>query len=141
MLVGAREAGCFREMAALHSDHLRRVPLNNSLSACSFVSCSLPPSIFPFACSCSPPSSVFPCAVPACLPKSEHDEEQRTASSPSAYTRTSQTEDRVSTRSGEGRGRGRGRGGGGGGERGWRRGSRRERGKGWVGMQEKRYVI
>ena len=27
MLSGAREAGCFREVAALHSDHLRQVPL------------------------------------------------------------------------------------------------------------------
>ena len=27
MLFGAREAGCFREVAALHSDHLRQVPL------------------------------------------------------------------------------------------------------------------
>ena len=29
MLSGAREAGCFREVAALHSDHLRQVPLYN----------------------------------------------------------------------------------------------------------------
>ena len=27
MLSGAREAGCFREVAVLHSDHLRQVPL------------------------------------------------------------------------------------------------------------------
>ena len=27
MLSGAREAGCFREVAALHSDHLRQVSL------------------------------------------------------------------------------------------------------------------
>ena len=27
MLSGAREAGCYREVAALHSDHLRQVPL------------------------------------------------------------------------------------------------------------------
>ena len=27
MLSGTREAGCFREVAALHSDHLRQVPL------------------------------------------------------------------------------------------------------------------
>ena len=27
MLSGVREAGCFREVAALHSDHLRQVPL------------------------------------------------------------------------------------------------------------------
>ena len=27
MLSGAREAGCFGEVAALHSDHLRQVPL------------------------------------------------------------------------------------------------------------------
>ena len=27
MLSGARGAGCFREVAALHSDHLRQVPL------------------------------------------------------------------------------------------------------------------
>ena len=27
MLSGAREAGCFREVTALHSDHLRQVPL------------------------------------------------------------------------------------------------------------------
>ena len=27
MVSGAREAGCFREVAALHSDHLRQVPL------------------------------------------------------------------------------------------------------------------
>ena len=26
----AREAGCFREVAALHSDHLRQVPLDMS---------------------------------------------------------------------------------------------------------------
>ena len=29
VLSGAREAGCFREVAALHSDHLRQVPLYN----------------------------------------------------------------------------------------------------------------
>ena len=27
MLSGARDAGCFREVAALHSNHLRQVPL------------------------------------------------------------------------------------------------------------------
>ena len=27
MLFGARETGCFREVAALHSDHLGQVPL------------------------------------------------------------------------------------------------------------------
>ena len=27
MLLGAREAGCFSEVAALHSDHYRQVPL------------------------------------------------------------------------------------------------------------------
>ena len=27
MLFGARKAGCFKEVAALHSDHLRQVPL------------------------------------------------------------------------------------------------------------------
>ena len=27
-LFGAREAGCFREVAALHSDHLRQVSLD-----------------------------------------------------------------------------------------------------------------
>ena len=27
VLSGARDAGCFREVAALHSDHLRQVPL------------------------------------------------------------------------------------------------------------------
>ena len=27
VLFGAREAGCFREVAALPSDHLRQVPL------------------------------------------------------------------------------------------------------------------
>ena len=27
VLSGAGEAGCFREVAALHSDHLRQVPL------------------------------------------------------------------------------------------------------------------
>ena len=31
MLSGAREADCFREVAALHSDHLRQVPLYQSL--------------------------------------------------------------------------------------------------------------
>ena len=30
VLFGAREAGCFREVAALHSDHLRQVPLHNA---------------------------------------------------------------------------------------------------------------
>ena len=35
VLSGAREAGCFREVAALHSDHLRQVPLyyNHSFTA------------------------------------------------------------------------------------------------------------
>ena len=33
MLSGAREAGCFREVAALHSDHLRQVPLYKHLAS------------------------------------------------------------------------------------------------------------
>ena len=31
VLFGAREAGCFREVAALHSGHLRQVPLYTHL--------------------------------------------------------------------------------------------------------------
>ena len=37
VLSGAREAGCFREVAALHSDHLRQVPLYIACVSAVFV--------------------------------------------------------------------------------------------------------
>ena len=39
MLSGAREAGCFREVAALHSDHLRQVPLYSFVHLVTTVNC------------------------------------------------------------------------------------------------------
>ena len=40
MLSGAREAGCCREVAALHSDYLRQVPLYNLLYCIVFLHAS-----------------------------------------------------------------------------------------------------
>ncbi len=40
MLSGAREAGCFREVAAVHSDHLRQVPLYSFVHLVTTVNCS-----------------------------------------------------------------------------------------------------
>ena len=42
MLSGAREAGCFREVAALHSGHLRQVPLYCFLICLCMYVCSCP---------------------------------------------------------------------------------------------------
>ena len=39
MLSGAREAGCFREVAAVHSDHLRQVPLYSFVHLVTTVNC------------------------------------------------------------------------------------------------------
>ncbi len=39
MLSGAREAGCVREVAAVHSDHLRQVPLYSLVHLVTTVNC------------------------------------------------------------------------------------------------------
>ena len=41
MLFGAREAGCFREVAVLHSDHLRQVPLYTVSLVALLLVCSI----------------------------------------------------------------------------------------------------
>ena len=42
MLLGGREAGCVREVAALYSDHYREVPLYEELSLCPANGCMRP---------------------------------------------------------------------------------------------------